>query len=638
MRSIFIKPLICLFTALLLSVFSLGVSAAEDEALVVTSAEELEDALSAGGAVRLGCDVTVSTMITVPEGVGASLDLFGNTLSTASEANTFVINNLGRLTVTDTVGGGEVNSRGIYNGYDADGYYVTDAELQIDGGIFNARGTNGGAAVFNYGRVTLNGGRFTATGAYSLNNRSGASMLINLATVEAGVYNMGELTVNGGELSNSRAAAQTVSNTGKLVISGGSFTSHVKTATVSSSSRTYAVIKGGSFANSTGYYVMDGYFDISGGELCGAVRSKGLSVSGGIFNNGSASVHSISKLTVSGGVFVDAGSAEVARAALAEGYAFIKNPDGSYEALDCDTMVLRDAKYNLTTTASFVGNLYVRSPREDAGYRIDTDKSTGYVGSTVIDGAEYLVFSARPSTDTVTGNIEFSLSASYEGRDITVSASFTTAGYFAAAMKYYFSSGAPSEADAESMTLIMNATHYANELYKYATDNGDFAAYAELLENEDYGKYLTSVSKEELGEDVPSDSEPLAAVFKYATLEIKTGYGASYLFGVLDGYDVSRVTRVTISYDKIGESGIERAHSELAYDPERNAYVASEMPIYDMTARLTVTVSFSDGAEDVVGAYDLATYVRGSDSAIGYAIWAYAQAAYEYKVVRISEK
>ena len=638
MRSVFLKPLICLFAVVLACAFTVGASASDDAMTVVTSAEELEAALSEGGSIRLGCDVTLSAMITVPEGVGASLDLFGNTLSTASEANTFVINNLGRLTVTDTVGGGEVNSRGIYNGYDADGYYVTDAELLIEGGIFNARGTNGGAAIFNHGIATVNGGSFTAIGSYSLSNRSGASMVINRADVEAGVYNMGELTVNGGEFSNSRASVQTVYNTNKMVINGGSFTNLVKSATVSSSSRTYASINGGGFENATGYYVIDGCFDISGGELCGAIRSKGLSVSGGIFNNGGITAHSISELTVNGGVFVDAGSAEVARAALAEGYAFIKNPDGSYEALDYDTMVLRDAKYNLTTTASFVGNLYVRSPGEDAGYKIDTDKSTGYVGSTVIDGAEYLVFSARPSTDTVTGNIEFSLSASYDGGDITVSASFTTASYFAAAMKYYFSSGAPSEADAESMTLIMNATHYANELYKYATDNGDFAAYAELLENEDYGKYLTSVSKEELGEDVPSDSEPLAAVFKYATLEIKTGYGASYLFGVLDGYDVSRVTRVTISYDKIGENGIESAVSELTYDPERNAYVASEMPIYDMTSRLAVTVSFSDGAEDVVGEYDLATYVRGSNSAIGYAIWAYAQAAYEYKVVRISEK
>lgn len=637
MRSVFLKPLVCLFTVILASVFTLGVSAADDAATVVTSAAELEAALSEGGSIRLGCDVTVSAMMTVPEGVDAVLDLFGNSLSTASEANTFVINNLGRLTVTDTVGGAEVNSRGIYNGYDADGYYVTDAELLIEGGIFNARGTNGGAAVFNHGRVTVNGGCFTAIGSYSLSNRSGASMVINNATVEAGVHNMGELTVNGGEFSNSRASVQTVNNTNKMEINGGSFTNLVKSATVSSSSKVYAVINGGDFANSVGYYVLDGYFDISGGELCGAIRSKGLSVSGGIFNNGSATAHSITKLAVNGGVFVDAGSADVWRAALAEGYALIKNPDGSLEALDYDTMVLRDAKYNLTTTASFVGNLYVRSPLADAGYTIDTNKSTGYVGLTVIDGVEYLIFSGGPSTGTVTGAIEFSLSASYEGEDITVSASFTTADYFAAAMKYYSSSDAPSEADVESMTLIMNATRYANELYKYATDNGDFPAYAGILENEDYSKYLTSVSKDSLG-DAVTDTAPLATVFKYANLEIKAGYGASYLFGVLDDYDVSRVTRVTISYDKIGENGIERAHSELTYDPERNAYAAPEMPIYDMTSRLTVTVSFSDGAEDVVGEYDLATYVRGSDSAIGYAIWAYARSAYEYKVVRISEK
>ena len=63
------------------------------------------------------------------------------------------------------------------------------------------------------------------------------------------------------------------------------------------------------------------------------------------------------------------------------------------------------------------------------------------------------------------------------------------------------------------------------------------------------------------------------------------------------------------------------------------------MPIYDMLATLTITVSFADSATpSLIGKYNLATYACGSDSSIGYAIYAYAYAAYEYKVVRYSEE
>ena len=50
-----------------------------------------------------------------------------------------------------------------------------------------------------------------------------------------------------------------------------------------------------------------------------------------------------------------------------------------------------------------------------------------------------------------------------------------------------------------------------------------------------------------------------------------------------------------------------------------------------------ITVEHENG-ETVSGEYNLAAYAQSSDSRIGYAIYAYAEASYEYKVVRASER
>lgn len=639
MRSVFSKILISLVAVVIMTcgVFSFGVSAAEENT-VIMSAAELESALNVGGSISLGCDVVLSSMLTVPEGIDLTLDLCGHNLSMVDPANTFVINNRGRLVINDTVGGGEVNSRGIYNGYDSLGIYVTEAELTVNGGVFNAKGTNGGAAIFNYGRAEVNGGVFTSVGLHSIINRSGAEMIINDAEATGGVQNMGTLTVNGGSISNSKTGKAALLNSNSLTVNGGSFTNYASSATVSSSSKSAAVINGGKFYNEADNFIFDGLFTVSGGEFYGGIRSKGLTVSGGVFNNMSGKAHNVTAATVTGGTFVDSSSLNVAESYISPDHEIIKNDDGSYSVLSYEGIVLAGAKYNVTTTSSFVGNLYIKVPSSDSDITVNAEDSIGYSGIESIDGVDYYVFKSAPSMSTVTGIIEFAIQAIYKGSSLTVEASFTTDSYFAAVMSLYSNIESPTNADIENMTLVMNATRYANELYKYATESGDYEAYAKILENKEYQKYLTNVTKDSVAGDVISGTPALSAVFDYATLEIKTGYGANYLFGVSDGYDVSDITRVTISYIKIGWNEMETAITELDYVPSKNAYVAPEMPIYDMIADLTITVSFGDGREDAVGEYNLATYASGSDSAIGYAIWAYANAAYEYKVVRSSEK
>ncbi len=634
----FLAAVISLFCFVCLSAFA----SSDTELTVVTDEDELAAALSSGGEVRLGSDVTLSEMLTIPEGADVTLDLFGFTLSADDEKNTYALNNRGCLTLLDSVGTGALNSRGIYNGYDEGGSYVAGASLTVLSGTYNAKGTNGGAAVFNYARLVIDGGKFTSVGAYSINTKEGSFTVINNATVTGGIYNLGNMTVNGGDVSNNRTNSYAVYNSGAtLVINGGSFKNvNASYATVSSSGASSVTINDGSFSVGKKYYVLDGVgFVINGGSFNGGMRCTGVVINGGDFiDNGMG--YRVSSGRVSGGSFADEASFEMATANLSEGCVLKKDADGvGGVVINCKDAVLDGAKYNLTTMTSFIGNLYIRVPEDGVGYKVWAEDADTYVCITEIDGMDYYAFSATPSVGNITSDIVFDISADFDGTVINLSVDFTADSYFADVMSRYSSIAEPSESNIDNMSLIMNATRYANELYKYATDNEDYPAYAALLNNADYAKYLTAVTKDSVADDVVSNVSGLADVFSSANLEIQTGYGANYILNVKEGYDVSKIANVSITYDKIGAAAIEETAMTLTYSAEKNAYVADEMPIYDMLATLTITVDFVDEAEaDATGEYNLAAYASGSDSAIGYAIYAYAEASYEYKVVRASEQ
>jgi|GEM_PF-523118 len=188
----------------------------------VATAEALAEAVAAGGDVVLGADITVDETVIIPEGKTVVLNFNGKTLSAADEANKYALNNHGTLTIT---GNGVVNARGIYNGYSVDNPN-SSAKLIIENGTFNAMGTNGGACIFNYGIVEINGGTFTSIGGYSLNNQNGSSMTIVDATVTGGIYNVGDaLTINGGKITTTRGGYTHAiyHNGGVLTVNDGEF-------------------------------------------------------------------------------------------------------------------------------------------------------------------------------------------------------------------------------------------------------------------------------------------------------------------------------------------------------------------------------------------------------------------------------
>ena len=180
-------------------------------------------------AVGLGKDIAVESTLTLLAGRNLTLDLRGWNLTIADPekvASIYAINNLGNLTIKDRYGVGSVTARGIYNGYDAEGNHSSTAKLTVESGIFNAMGTNGGAAVYNYGVADINGGKFESNGGYGLNNQGTGEMTIDNADVRGGVYNVATLTVDDSKVYQHLSGKHCIYNwEGSVTINGGEFDS-----------------------------------------------------------------------------------------------------------------------------------------------------------------------------------------------------------------------------------------------------------------------------------------------------------------------------------------------------------------------------------------------------------------------------
>lgn len=183
------------------------------EIVEVSNATNLQEAVNTstenttivlGGDINLIAATTFSTRATspaiiVPEDITTVIDLNGFSLT--ADENTYAINNLGTLTIKDSKGNGSINARGIYNGYGNGSNNIATATITIESGNINALGTDGGAAIYNYGVANINGGSFTSNGGYGLNNQAGGVMSISGGAIRGGVYNLGSLNIDGEDTS-----------------------------------------------------------------------------------------------------------------------------------------------------------------------------------------------------------------------------------------------------------------------------------------------------------------------------------------------------------------------------------------------------------------------------------------------------
>ena len=279
----------------------------------VATAEALVEAVAAGGDVVLGADITVDEPVIIPEGKTVILNMNGKTLSAADEANKYALNNHGTLTIT---GNGVVNARGIYNGYSVDNPN-SSAKLIIENGTFNAKGTDGGACIFNYGIVEVNGGQFTSIGGYSLNNQNGSSMTIVDATVTGGIYNVGDaLIINGGKIATTRGGYTHAiyHNGGVLTVNDGEFEGNGNE--VINANSCVANINGGSFkkVEKTSYLLAGSQMTIYNGTF--------------VAHESNPAAHPVRP-----DVIVKGGTFNYKHTNIADGYKIIDNGDGTWSVV-----------------------------------------------------------------------------------------------------------------------------------------------------------------------------------------------------------------------------------------------------------------------------------------------------------------
>ena len=167
-------------------------------------------------------------------------------------------------------------------------------------------GTNGGAAVFNYGIAHIKGGNFTSVGGYSLNNQSGAYMIVEEGvTANNGIYcSNATLVVNGGKIEGNRSGCHVVyAWNANVTINGGEIhNNNSGNSTLMAAGTTTMTVNGGTFSINDGR--VPGNNNTWTSCLTDTQNTATLTVNGGTFNGGFR-VQAGTSMTINGGSFND---------------------------------------------------------------------------------------------------------------------------------------------------------------------------------------------------------------------------------------------------------------------------------------------------------------------------------------------
>ena len=231
------KKVLATILALVMAIGLCSVSWADATTEVKTEAE-LTTAVSNGGEIKLGANITLTSMLTIPADKTVTLDLNGLSITSAGK----VIKNNGILTITDTKGGGKIISTGNTAVGVGDNSKTTIKTAIIE--------SVEGAVITGY-----------ATGA-----------TIN---IEDGIFSASDNAVvaGNGNRTNEAGAERTVGNT--INISGGTFNGQIKTP---------AYVACGIYAPwKDTIKVTGGTFNITGGAGIVA-RAGNVTVTNAVFN------------------------------------------------------------------------------------------------------------------------------------------------------------------------------------------------------------------------------------------------------------------------------------------------------------------------------------------------------------------
>lgn len=301
--------------------------------------------------ITLVNDATVDEgAIEVENGETVVFDLNGHSVTAAVNSGTgddtrhfYALSNYGTLTLKDS-NPGESNgvfARGISN--------EVDGVMVVDSGRYVAVDTQGGAAIWNEGALTVNGGTLMANNVGSVKYNTGAGCLSNQSTGTAYIHggtftsvnercyailNYGTMTVdeNNETVTVNATHGALACNYGTLTVDGGSFTSqnYYGLWITNDGDCTEVTVNGGSFQggsvgkNALRASVDDGKQDVGDATITitgGKFKGYGNNAAA-VAVNKSGSAHSWG-MAISGGLF----STEPDSSYLAEGFDAVENTD-----------------------------------------------------------------------------------------------------------------------------------------------------------------------------------------------------------------------------------------------------------------------------------------------------------------------
>ena len=299
----------------------------------------------AAATIALVDDIVLNEEFRIDEGVKVTIDLNGNDINAAYQSGSttkhyYAINNFGNLTIKDSVGGGSINARGIYNGYVNNNTVTPTAVMTIESGIINGIDVNGGYAVGNYGVLYLNGGEInvwedTPSDEAAVGNSDATAL-----------YNAYKATLNGGTLNSTTNFTYAIDSKGTLIIPEDSKVKAYGAHGALYVSGGEATVDGGEFYCTADYaqsnHVIYAYgsadVTINGGTFeHKSVKGDGsavylnsdnasLDINGGNFVGMTKAIAGNANTTVSGGTFNKA----IDEKYLADGFEISKNEDGSF--------------------------------------------------------------------------------------------------------------------------------------------------------------------------------------------------------------------------------------------------------------------------------------------------------------------
>ena len=274
--------------------------------------ETLDEAIAAGGDIRLVADATVE-WLQIGSGVTVMLDLAGHTLTgTRTDRATFYVNG-GSLTIDDSVGGGRimhdgavVNSGHVASEATAVSIYNYGEFVLLNGTICDCEGD--GATIKNRGSFYMSGG--------SISNCTG--------TVCGGVQNYGDFVFAGGSIEDCRGQYGAIANNG-----GHNNVSATMLMTGGLISRCYSTEDTWIVYGALSLTIMDGTIDDCGERTLGGARSGDtIVITGGRFADGIPTGKSGNLATITGGVFSQSVYESVVwNRVLPLGYACVANTD-----------------------------------------------------------------------------------------------------------------------------------------------------------------------------------------------------------------------------------------------------------------------------------------------------------------------